>query len=56
MDTYAKWMKASYIKHKVYDRSSVSEARLICFSYSSQHNSLYWQLDSIYLAQSSIKR
>ena len=56
MDMYAKWMKASYIKHKVYDRSSVSEARLMCFSYTSQHNLLYWQLDSIYLAQSSILR
>ena len=33
MDMYAKWMKASYIKYKVYDRSSVSEARLMCFSY-----------------------
>ena len=56
MDMYAKWMKASYIKHKVYYRSSVSEARLMCFTYSSQHNSLYWQVDSIYLAQSSILR
>ena len=45
MDMYAKWMKASYIKHKVYDLSSVSEARrVMCFSYSSQHNSLYLQL------------
>ena len=56
MDMYAKWMKARYIKPKVYDRSSVSEARLMCFSYSSQHNSLYLQLESIYLVQSSILR
>ena len=56
MDMYAKWMKARYIKPKVYDRSSVSEARLMCFSYSSQHNSLYEQLHSIYLAQSFILR
>ena len=41
MDMYAKCMKASYIKHKVYDRSSVSEARLMFFSYTSQHNLLY---------------
>ena len=56
MDMYAKWTKARYIKPKVYDRSSVSEARLMCFSYSSQHNSLYLQLESIYLVQSSILR
>ena len=56
MDMYAKWMKARYIKPKVYDRSSVSEARLMCFSYSCQHNSLYLQLESIYLVQSSILR
>ena len=56
MDMYAKWMKARYIKPKVYDRSRVSEARLMCFSYSSQHNSLYLQLESIYLVQSSILR
>ena len=56
MDMYAKWMKPRYIKPKVYDRSSVSEARLMCFIYSSQHNSLYLQLESIYLVQSSILR
>ena len=56
MDMLAKWVKTSYIKHKVYDRSSVKEARLMCFTYSSQHNSLYLQLNSIYLVQSSILR
>ena len=49
MDMTAKWMKTSYIKHEVYDRLSVSEARLMCFNYSSQHNFLYLQLGSIYL-------
>ena len=45
----AKWMKTSYIKHEVYDRLSVPEARLMCFNYSSQHNFLYLQFGSIYL-------
>ena len=29
----AKWMKTSYIKHEVYDRLSVSEARLMCLQF-----------------------
>ena len=49
MDRKAKWMKTGYIKHEVYDRLSVSEARLMCFNDSSQQNFLYLQFGSIYL-------
>ena len=49
MDMKAKWMKTSYIKHEVYDRLSVSKARLMCFNDSSQQNFLYLQFGSIYL-------
>ena len=49
MNMKAKRMRTSYIKHEVYDRLSVSEARFMCFSYSSQHHFLYLQLGSIYL-------
>ena len=49
MDRKAKWMKTGYIKHEVYDRLSVSEARLMCFNDSSRQNFLYLQFGSIYL-------
>ena len=41
MDVKAKRKKTSYIKHKIDDILRVSEARLMCFNYSGQHNFLY---------------
>ena len=43
-----KWIKTSYIKHKIYDLLRVSEARLMWFNDSGKHNLLYLRLSSIY--------